>query len=410
MILLRLLRLMKLRISIFFVLVLFAKVVFADIYQNVLKQAASQSGYASSIEINPEFEEELANIGKQFFESKKLSYNSSIACKDCHLSEFSSTDGLPNAVGVGGHGSGAERLSSQGQIVPRNVLPLWGRGSKFFNRFFWDGKVEKIGPDVVSQFFDKRPTDNPLILATLLPIVEIREMVVNDLEVDTKFKKEDVDIALDFYSEIFDKISDEPMMQNLANHYKVPISDIDLIHVGSAISEHFKKEFRLKPTKFEKFMNDEISLDEKEIKGGILFYGKGRCSACHNGPLFSDLDFHSVIFPQTGFGKNGFGVDYGRFNVTNKVNDLYKFRTPPLIEVENTAPYGHSGSSYDLAEAIVAHFDPFRFANFENMSAMERTEYFRTIQQISNKTQVPYLDDLEIENLVSFMKTLSFIE
>ena len=117
-----------------------------------------------------------------------------------------------------------------------------------------------------------------------------------------------------------------------------------------------------------------------------------------------------MIFPQTGFGKNGFGVDYGRFNVTNKVNDLYKFRTPPRIEVENTAPYGHSGSSYDLAEAIVAHFDPFRFANFENMSAMERTEYFRTIQQISNKTQVPYLDDLEIENLVSFMKTLSFIE
>ena len=41
---------------------------------------------------------------------------------------------------------------------------------------------------MVSQFFEKRPTDDPLILATLLPIVEIREMVV-DLEVDTKFKK-----------------------------------------------------------------------------------------------------------------------------------------------------------------------------------------------------------------------------
>ena len=221
-------------------------------------------------------------------------------------------------------------------------------------------------------------------------------MVLDDLEVDTKFK-EDVDVALEFCYEIFDKISTEPMMLDLANHFEWSVSDIDLIHVGTAISEHIKKEFQLKPTKFEKFMSDELSLNEKETKGGILFYGKGRCSVCHNGPLFSDLDFHSVIFPQTGFGKNGFGVDYGRFNVTNNVSDLYKSRTPPLIEVNNTAPYGHSGSNYNLGEAIIAHFDPFRLVNFKEMSPMERTEYFRTVQTVRNKVQVPYLDDVEIE-------------
>ena len=316
---------MKLTIKVIFIFLFSATLVSADIYKNIIRQAASQSGYIPSTDLNPEVEDELADIGKLFFESKKLSYNSSIACKNCHLAEFSSTDGLPNAIGVGGHGKGAERLTSQGLVVPRNVLPLWGRGADFFNRFFWDGKVEKTGADVVSQFFEKRPTDDPLILATLLPIVEIREMVLDDLEVDTKFKKEDVEVALEFYSEIFDKISAEPMMLDLANHFELSVSDIDLIHVGKAISEHIKKEFQLKPTKFEKFMSDEVSLSEKETKGGILFYGKGRCSVCHNGPLFSDLDFHSVIFPQTGFGKNGFGVDYGRFNVTNKVDDLYKF-------------------------------------------------------------------------------------
>ena len=83
-------------------------------------------------------------IGKQFFESKKLSYNSSIACKDCHLAEFSSTDGLPNAIGVGGHGKGAERLTSQGLVVPRNVLPLWGRGADFLIVFFGMERLKKL--------------------------------------------------------------------------------------------------------------------------------------------------------------------------------------------------------------------------------------------------------------------------
>ena len=44
------------------------------------------------------------------------------------------------------------------------------------------------------------------------------------------------------------------------------------------------------------------------------------------------------------------------------------------------------------------------------MSPMERTEYFRTVQTVRNKVQVPYLDDVEIEELKSFLETLSFIE
>ena len=85
---------------------------------------------------------------------------------------------------------------------------------------------------------------------------------------------------------------------------------------------------------------------------------------CHYGPYFSDLKFHVVPFPQLGFGKNGFGVDYGRFNVTFDPKDLYKFRTPPLFNVEKTAPYGHSGSVATIQEAIAAHFDPLRLVNF----------------------------------------------
>ena len=67
-----------------------------------------------------------------------------MSCGTCHLSKFSSADGLPNAVGVGGQGEGMERMLSDGEIVPRNTLPLWGRGSKDFNTLFWDGKITQV--------------------------------------------------------------------------------------------------------------------------------------------------------------------------------------------------------------------------------------------------------------------------
>ena len=74
-----------------------------------------------------------------------------------------------------------------------------------------------------------------------MPIVEIREMVLDDLEVDTKFKKEDVDVALEFYSEIFDKISAEPMMLDLANHFELSVSILILLCWQSDFRTHKKR-------------------------------------------------------------------------------------------------------------------------------------------------------------------------
>ena len=55
-----------------------------------------------------------------------------------------SADGIPNAVGVGGIGEGSERVKSYGAILPRNTLPLWGRGIENFNTLFWDGRIERV--------------------------------------------------------------------------------------------------------------------------------------------------------------------------------------------------------------------------------------------------------------------------
>ena len=75
---------------------------------------------------------------------------------------------------------------------------------------------------------------------------------------------------------------------------------------------------------------------------------------CHAGAYFTDFQYHTIAFPQLGSGRNGFGIDYGRFNVTYNPADLYKFRTPPLFNVTNTPPYGHSGSVNSLESCKVS--------------------------------------------------------
>jgi cytochrome c peroxidase len=392
-----------------FCIVFSATASLSDVYNEALKRQIMASGFQFPEEINSDFNVKLADIGKQFFESRDLSYNSEIACSDCHLKEFSSADGLPNAIGVGGHGVGRARLSSDGLVVPRNALALWGRGSASFSTFFWDGKVSIENGELSSQFLNKFPTDDPLMAATLLPIVEIREMILDDYEIDHEYKKEDVDVALKLYNKILKNVSETKMMKQLADHFGVSPDKIDIFHVGSSLAEHVKKEFALKETKLSQYMRGQKDLTDAELHGALLFYGKARCSMCHNGPLLSDLKFHTILFPQTGFGKNGFGIDYGRFNVTDKPSDLFKFRTPPLIEVVNTAPYGHSGSSYSIEEAINVHFDPFGMIDFSQMTAMERTNYFHVLQTSLSDIRVPFLDEVEIQNIKGFLETLSFV-
>ena len=106
--------------------------------ESLIRKSAIKSGYKLPTDINADFDSQKSLLGKIFFETKMLSFNGDTSCSSCHIDKFSSADGLPNAVGVGGHGEGFERLKSNGDIVPRNTLALWGRGSRSFQNFFWD--------------------------------------------------------------------------------------------------------------------------------------------------------------------------------------------------------------------------------------------------------------------------------
>ena len=401
---------MKLFISFILSSIFFILPVNANFLDMFLKEAAIKNGYKLPKEVNNKFDEDKAIIGEKLFESAELSFNGDTSCSSCHLDKFSSSDGIPNAIGVGGKGEGFHRLDSEGALVPRNTLPLWGRASKDFSTFFWDGKVELKNSKVLSQFGENAPSSDPLTVAIHLPFVEIREMVVDDAFVNENLKTETVNSALSIQDILLERAKvDLDLASSLSNAFSIPEEKLEFVHLAITIKHFFAKKFALQDTRFSKFISGESQLTDEEILGGITFYGKGMCSACHSGAHFSDFKFHTIAFPQVGPGKNGFGSDYGRFNFTLNHSDLNKFRTPPLHNVVKTGPYGHSGSLYELTDTIIGHYDPFSLYQFDRMTELERRELYQRLVSIPNTQPVPSnLSEKELNELVLFLNTLSF--
>ena len=96
---------------------------------------------------------------------------------------------------------------------------------------------------------------------------------------------------------------------------------------------------------------DAAALDDAQKRGALLFFGALKqgvaCASCHSGDLFTDQDFHNLLTPQVGPGKDN-GADgrddFGRANVSFDYRDQYRFKTPSLRNVALTAPYMHSGA------------------------------------------------------------------
>ncbi len=128
---------------------------------------------------------------------------------------------------------------------------------------------------------------------------------------------------------------------------------------------------------FDRFMKGEKgALSAAARRGMGLFEGKARCILCHDGPLFSDEDYHDLgVPPHPAFASEPLrqialryqhysrGVDekavyrkadrdLGLYYTTKRPADMGRFRTPSLRELVYTAPYMHDGVFRTLEEVV----------------------------------------------------------
>ncbi len=105
-------------------------------------------------------------------------------------------------------------------------------------------------------------------------------------------------------------------------------------------------------SKFDKYLRYEAMLTPSEMNGFVLYNTeKGDCFHCHSLGLFNDNAYHN-----NGIDSVFIGVNRGHYEVTVNSNDMGKFKTPTLRNVELTAPYMHDGRFATLEE-VIEHYN-----------------------------------------------------
>ena len=251
---------------------------------------------ALKAEIQNDATREQIALGRQLFFDPRLSVSKQISCASCHDPELGWADGRRRSYG------------HDRQRGLRNSLSLLNVAA--WETLFWDGRAGSLEAQV---FF---------------PIQDHLEMNQDLAGMETKLN------AIPEYREAF------------RTHYGVDA--IDRHDVARAIAD-FERTIFSRRSRFDRFLGgDYAALSDGEIRGLHLFRTKARCMNCHNGPLFSDQQFHNN-------GSHNYGrfeEDLGRYLVTGDPRDLGRFRTPSLRDIRYTGPYFHHGNISELREIL----------------------------------------------------------
>ncbi|MCR9245567.1 MAG: cytochrome-c peroxidase [bacterium] len=318
----------------------------------------------------PGVSDELFALGQALFFDKELSGNRDVSCATCHWPELGTADDRALPRGVGGVGLGSTR--SFGAIVPRNSPAALN--AVLFDEVFHDGRVEHVGNNLrtpagtaltaaMRAAFD--PRWELLAAQAMFPVTSRDEMR------GTTGSNELANLGDGDFAGIWNGLRSrllaftEYQQLFLAAYPGVgSLNELGFEHAANAIAAFEVRAFTRTDSPFERFVNgDDQALTAAEVEGGREFFGNAGCARCHAGSAFTDHAFHNIGLPQFGPGKgdgaNG-ADDFGRERVTGNAGDRYRFRTPTLLNIALTAPYGHAGQYAGLTAMVRHYTDPAR--------------------------------------------------
>lgn len=341
----------------------------------------------------------LVKLGATLFYSRTLSADYDVSCGSCHDPRRGGSDALSLSVGVASSkpwivglgrfvdkeldkdpnsdcGLIADLLGHCGPNMPRNSLTLFN-AALYEKHLLWDGRVERFFVDGVPYIRTPDSGNGPDLTAgeTLLsaqakfPVVNANEMrgfglvehsapnAYRELLVRRLKGEADPDIVTPFeaslwlsaFRQAFPDVNEESL--------------ITYENIQKALDQYMRSQIFIDTPWSDYVAGNLDAITEEQKRGAYLFYtsleeGGYGCASCHSGDFMTDEDFHNVGFPQIGRGQRIDGRDFGRSDVSRQDSDLYSFRTPSLLNVAATAPYGHAGTFSTLKSALQYHVNP----------------------------------------------------
>jgi cytochrome c peroxidase len=237
-------------------------------------------------EENP-YSDAKAELGKKLFFDARLSGSGQISCASCHDPDLSFADGRTVSFG------------HERKELKRNAPTVLN--TAFNSSQFWDGRADSLE-------------------------MQARQVVNNQDEMHSSPEL------------VRERLGRIPGYTNeFAAVFGTP--EVNLLRVSQAIAT-FERTVTSRGNNFDSFLRgDTNALSDEAVRGLHLFRTTARCVNCHHGPNFTDGRFHNEGL--TYYGRKY--EDLGLYAVTKKAEDVGKFKTPTLRNIEKTSPYMHNG-------------------------------------------------------------------
>jgi cytochrome c peroxidase len=327
-----------------------------------------------------------AALGATLFFDARMSGNGNVSCSTCHKLERQFQDDLPRGHGVAD--------------TDRRTMPL--SGVAYNSWFFWDGHRDSLWSQAITPMEDAREHGG-------------------DRAFYAHFMKREFD---ERYERIFGPLPDLTTVPEHAGPLGTPDQQAAwkamtpeqqdgvnrvLANIGKAI-EAFERSIMPGETRFDRFAKalaagrepgKDAAFSELETEGLKLFIGSANCSTCHNGPRFTDGQFHNTgippmpsLPPDRGRVEGAKLVEADPFNCLGRYSDAKPqecgelsfmaksgkgleraFKTPSLRGVAGRPPYMHAGQIATLEEAVAHYADaPAEPTNGSELHAIRLTD------------------------------------
>jgi cytochrome c peroxidase len=306
------------------------------------------------------------DLGHRLFFDKRLSSDGRVACATCHNPRIEFQDGLPLARGVG--------------TTDRRTMPVAATAYSPF--LFWDGRKDSQWAQALGPL--ESPVEHGGTRAQYAHVVA------------THYRHE--------YERIFGALPDLSAIPRAAGPVPDPraraaweaLSPLQrdsvtkvFVNIGKAIAA-YERRIIVGGSRFDAYVAGwertgappRYTLSNEEVAGMTLFAGKANCVQCHNGPLFTNNEFHNTGVPR----RAGLPADRGRFiaatavtadefNCRSRWSDAKRgqcpeldvlpapmpgmeraYKVPSLRNVADRAPYMHAGQMPTLA-SVLHHYN-----------------------------------------------------
>lgn len=274
----------------------------------------------------------LREFGRYLFYDPTLSVDSSTSCGTCHQ-QFAAFAHIDHAMSHG----------VMGRIGTRNVPALQNLQQQ--TSFMWDGAFANLAMQSVSPL-----TGHAEMGSTL--------------------------------SDVLARVAAHPRYRQYAAHLYAD-KQITIPRILEALAA-FTGSIVSRSSRYDAMRDGKLAFNDNEQRGLDLF--RARCASCHAEPYFMSNDFVSNGLPL-----DSIMPDDGRYRVTQRDEDRYRFRVPSLRNVAITFPYMHDGRYRRLRDVLEFYATPALHASYADAR-------IRTIGS---------LNDAQRKDIIAFLLTLT---